>query len=303
MPTERSRDVAVTAAGAVLARRSDRYGLRVAVVHRPRYDDWSLPKGKVKRRESLQRTAIRELREETGYAAVLGRHLGRVRYPVSEGPKTVDYFAATALDGHFEPGREVDRLEWLTPEHAQDRLSYPHDREVLQGFAEHGLALRTLVLVRHAKAGKRDDFDGPDGDRPLDDRGSGQAKALRDTLIGYGPVRVVSAPPLRCVQTVRPVTRALRLELELADDLGEDRYRDDPGAARRFLGELLDAGADRVLLSSQGGVIPGAVRTLACQGGIVVPDVGTPKAAHWVLSFDGDRLVQADLHPAPPEKP
>lgn len=301
MPTDRSPRP-VSAAGAVLGRRSERYGLRVAVVHRPRYDDWSLPKGKLKRRESVQHAAIREIAEETGYTAALGRHLGHVGYDVTEGPKRVDYFAATALEGAFTPGAEVDRLEWWSPEHARERLSYPHDRQILDRFAEHGLDLATVVLVRHAKAGKRESFEGEDDARPLDERGAAQAKALRDVLTGYAPTRVLSAPVRRCEQTVRGTARALRLPVETTAELGEDRYRDDPGAARRLIGELLAEGADRVLLSSQGGVIPGTVRTLACQSGISLPDVGTPKAAHWVLSFAGDRLVQADLHAPPPER-
>ena len=103
----------IRAAGAVLWRPSRRYGVRIALVHRPRYDDWSLPKGKAEPGEVPLVTAAREVEEETGFRAAIGRSLTTVSYKVNGGPKTVQYFAARRMGGLFTPNKEVDKLEWL----------------------------------------------------------------------------------------------------------------------------------------------------------------------------------------------
>lgn len=294
-------DPAVPAAGGVLWKLSPRHGLRIALVHRPRYDDWSLPKGKATRGESAPQTAAREVQEETGFRVAIGRSLAEVRYAVSGGTKTVRYFAARHLDGTFEPNDEVDRLEWLTLEHALDRLSYPFDRAVLETFAQRRPDLQTVVLVRHARAGSREAFDGDDEQRPLDAKGRKQAQQLRRLLLPFAPHTLVTAPAKRCRQTIRPLATALDLPIDHEASLGEEVYRDDPAAAvRRILGMVDDeAGAGTLVACSQGGVIPGTVKTLAARAALDIPDVGTPKAAHWLLAFDGHDLVQADRYPAP----
>lgn len=291
---------AVTGAGGVLWRHSGRHGLRIAVVHRPRYGDWSLPKGKSKRRESLQQTAVREIAEETGFPAVLGRVVARVQYDVAAGHKEVTHFSARAGTGRFAPTDEVDRLEWLTPAQAVDRLDYPDDIGAVEDFDSLPVGLSTIVVVRHARAGKREAFDGDDLTRPLDTKGRAQAEALQHILDSYRPERIISAPATRCVQTVEPTATHAALSIEIDGGLGEERYRDEPGAARRLIRSLLAGSpSTRFLLCSQGGVIPGALRSLATSGELHLPDVSTPKAAHWVLTFDGDRLVQADRFVAP----
>ena len=99
-----SRAKSVPAAGAVLWRPGgDGSAPEVAVIHRPRYDDWSLPKGKVDPGETEPVTAVREVHEETGYSCVLGRRLASVSYPVEQGVKKVRYWAARAVDGTFSP--------------------------------------------------------------------------------------------------------------------------------------------------------------------------------------------------------
>lgn len=291
---------AVTAAGGVLWRHTARHGVQIAVVHRPRYGDWSLPKGKVKHRESVQQTAVREIAEETGYAGVLGRVVGRARYEVVDGSKEVTYFSVKAGRGRFRPSAEVDRLEWLTPQEAIDRLDYPDDIGAVDDFTSVPVDLSTMVVVRHARAGKREAFDGDDVSRPLDAKGRAQADSLQHILDTYAPERLVSAPAVRCVQTLEPTATRCALSIEIDGGLGEERYRDEPAAARRLIRTLL-AGhpTTRFLLCSQGGVIPGALRSLATSAELHLPDVSTPKAAHWVLTLDGERLVQADRHPAP----
>ncbi|MFI0824106.1 NUDIX domain-containing protein [Streptomyces roseolus] len=125
----------VLAAGCVLWRPSPAgHGIEVALVHRPKWDDWSHPKGKRKRGETAEACALREVLEETGYHCELGAGLPTVRYVVAGRPKEVAYWAARALDGVFVPGREVDRLCWLAPAAARTRLTHPRDRELLDAL-------------------------------------------------------------------------------------------------------------------------------------------------------------------------
>lgn len=127
----------IRAAGAVLWRRQQGR-IKVAVVHRPRHDDWSIPKGKLDGEESEADAALREVTEETGYTGVLGEHLGDVTYPVQAGGvsarKRVRYWAMEATHGMFAPNDEVDELRWVTPAEAVGLLSYTLDREVLERF-------------------------------------------------------------------------------------------------------------------------------------------------------------------------
>ncbi|MFD3513643.1 NUDIX hydrolase [Streptomyces sp. NPDC058657] len=122
----------VLAAGCVLWRRAPHGdGIEVCLVHRPRYDDWSHPKGKLKRGEDPLAGALREVREETGYECVPGAQLPTVRYMAHGRPKQVMYWAAEATTGSFVPNAEVDRLLWLPPKAATPHLTHPHDRPLL----------------------------------------------------------------------------------------------------------------------------------------------------------------------------
>jgi 8-oxo-dGTP pyrophosphatase MutT (NUDIX family) len=278
--------------------------LELALVHRPRYDDWSLPKGKLEPGESVPAAAVREVAEETGFRARLGARLGQVSYPVPDGAKVVHYWAAEALDGRFEPTAEVDQLRWLPPDAAFAALSYQRDVEVLSRFAGLGRPDGGIALVRHGKAGSRQSWTGPDHVRPLNPAGRRQADALRDHLLRFGPDRIYSAPPLRCVQTVEPLAEALGLKIEIEPVLGEQGYWEQPDAGRRRLVEIgMQGGVNAV--SSQGGVIPDVVRWLAGQVGFV-DDVlgpnGTPparKGSTWLLGLREKRLLFADHYPPP----
>jgi len=121
----------VRAAGGVLVEDG-----RVLVVHRPRYDDWSLPKGKAKAEESYLDCALREVEEETGFRCEPLRELGETRYDVAEGPKTVRYWLMKRVDGDFEPGTEVDEIRWLPLTEAARVLTQQHDRDLVAGLAE-----------------------------------------------------------------------------------------------------------------------------------------------------------------------
>lgn len=134
--TGRSDDT-VRAAGCVLWRRSPFDGsLELCLVHRPRYDDWSHPKGKLKRGEDAAAGAVREVLEETGFRCEPGPALPTVRYVANGRPKEVRYWAAEAVDGEFEPNSEVDRLLWLSPTAARNRLTQPRDRQLVDALRE-----------------------------------------------------------------------------------------------------------------------------------------------------------------------
>ncbi len=122
----------VRAAGGVVWRSTDDGAMEVLVVHRPRYDDWSLPKGKVDPGETDLEAARREVTEETGLACEAGTELPTVRYVDHHGrPKRVRYWSMTVADGAFAPNGEVDQIRWLTPDEASARLTYAHDRPVV----------------------------------------------------------------------------------------------------------------------------------------------------------------------------
>ena len=291
----------VLAAGAVLWRPA-RHGVEIALVHRPRYDDWSFPKGKLDADETMPFAAVREIAEETGQAARLGPVLGDVRYTVPEGGKLVRYWAAQACGGEFTPGDETDDLRWVDPEGAAELLSYRHDVEVLERFAAIGPPVSVIALVRHAKAGSRNQWDGDDALRPLSGSGREQAQQLSALLGLFGPDRILSAPPLRCRDSVAPL--AERLGLAVGDEplLGEDGYWVDPAAALARLRELA-AVPGVTVACSQGGVIPDLVGTLVSGAhlpGVEADDLHAKKGSTWLLTFGADaELRAADYYEQP----
>lgn len=130
-------DDTVRAAGCLLWRRSPADGsLDLCLVHRPKYDDWSFPKGKLKRGEEWLAAALREVEEETGHTARPGARLPTLRYEVNRRPKEVRYWAAEATGGAFVPNDEVDRVLWLSPGAARARLTQPHDRDLVHALLD-----------------------------------------------------------------------------------------------------------------------------------------------------------------------
>jgi 8-oxo-dGTP diphosphatase len=287
----------IHAAGAVLWRKSpeDSGVIEIAVVHRPKYQDWSLPKGKLDPGETPVLAAVREVREETGLHCRLGRYLGHVTYPIPghRKLKRVDYWAAEAAGGEFTANSEVDRLSWYPLDRVMEQLSYPMDRQVLRAFTRLPADTDTLLLMRHAKAGRRDRFHGPDDERPLERAGQAQAQALVPNLLAFGASEIFSAPPLRCVQTVQPLAEKLGTDIVLEPLFSESGYAAAPDAARERARELVSDRAVRVLCS-QGKVIPDLLNWWAERDGITLPSARNRKGSVWVLSFAAGNLVAAD---------
>jgi 8-oxo-dGTP diphosphatase len=127
----------VRAAGGVVHRTRDDGATEVLVVHRPKYDDWTLPKGKLEPGESVEDAATREVWEETGYRTEIERRIGETAYRDRKGrPKRVTYYALRPIDGAFEPNDEVDEVRWVTLDEAKRVLSYEHDRDLAAQVAQ-----------------------------------------------------------------------------------------------------------------------------------------------------------------------
>jgi 8-oxo-dGTP pyrophosphatase MutT (NUDIX family)/phosphohistidine phosphatase SixA len=274
---------------------------RILLVHRPRFDDWSLPKGKLLPGEHPLLGAVREVFEETMVIGVPGVRLPSVTYLAGSGPspvnKIVDWWAMTVADADpFEPTDEVDRIAWLPLPQARERVTYERDRIVLAAYAALPAVSRPVVLLRHASAGdRRTGPEAPD-DRPLDDRGRAQAAALVELLRVLRPGRLVSAPARRCQQTLTELARALHVDLEIVEDIAEGAGPAAAGAAlRRFASDEA-----ATIVCGPGGAILGALTALSGDGASTrAPSDGAPirtlaPADGVVLSFSGDTLVAAD---------
>ena len=265
--------------------------IEVALVHRVRYDDWSLPKGKLDDGESELAAAVREVGEELGSRVAVSRRIGTVSYIVAAGRKTVTYWVMRHLDGEFEASDEVDAVEWLRPKAARDKLTYDVDRRVLNDFIAVPIPDSVIVLVRHAKAGKRGEWRGPDDDRPLEAAGREQAERLVDLLQMFAPDRVIAAHPLRCVQTVQPLADRRGLDLRIDPVFADDSYLSAPAATEDALLALAKPGKVTVVCS-QGTAIPNLVDRL----GRGVRDSDTRKGAAWALSIVDGGVVSADYY-------
>jgi 8-oxo-dGTP diphosphatase len=286
----------IPAAGAVLWRDADADGVAeplVALVHRPRYDDWSLPKGKVDSGETEPVTAVREVLEETGYASELGRRLAAVSYPIEIGLKHVRYWAARTLGGEFSPNSEVDDLVWLSTGDAMNRLQYPYDRKVLRRFVKHPADTGTVLVVRHGTAGSKARYKGDDHERPLDKHGRAQAESLVGQLLAFGATEVHAAPRVRCQQTVGPLADELGVLIEDEPTLTEEAYSDSHGAARKRILEIARSDGTPAICT-QGKVIPDLISWWCDRDGVRPDKSRNRKGSTWVLSLVGDRLIAAD---------
>jgi 8-oxo-dGTP diphosphatase len=258
-------------------------GPEVAVVHRPRYDDWSLPKGKLAPGELHLPAAMREIREEAGVVGVARSGLRTTEYDVDGVGKQVRWWSVRAVAEHFAPNDEVDELRWLPPRAA---LELVHEPGPLRRWLELPLEAAVVLLVRHASAGDASAWRGPDSARPLDGKGRAQADVLAAVLSHYRPARVLSASPLRCLDTVSPLAGALGQRVAVDDRFAESSMPVDP---EQSLLEVAEPGA-AVVVCSQGGIIP---RILAALG--VEPErIRVPKGSVWALTVHEGRLLQAE---------
>jgi 8-oxo-(d)GTP phosphatase len=278
----------------VLWRPADRKGTpEVAIIHRPRYDDWSLPKGKVDPGETEPVTAVREVREETGSQSRLGRRLAAVKYPVDLGVKQVRFWAAHADDGEFSAGAEVDDISWLKASDAMARLSYPHDRKVLRRFTKSPADTRTVLIVRHGRAGSKQRYKGDDQQRPLDKFGRAQAESLVGTLMAFGAGTLFAADRMRCVQTIEPLAEELGAAITVEPNLTEEAYWENRKRARQRI-LAIAAGGGTPVICTQGKVIPDLIAWWCERDGVRPDKSRNRKGSTWVLSLHKNKLIAAD---------
>jgi 8-oxo-dGTP diphosphatase len=309
----------IPAAGALPWRRR-RGALQVALVHRPRYDDWAWSKGKLEPGEEWPVAAAREVFEETGFHVRLGRTLPGSEYPAADQggdttTKQCRYWAAEVVGGDGALRNEIDDVAWLDVPSAMTRLSYPRDHDQLraleQADAAGTLTTWPLVMIRHAKSRSRSSWPNADPLRPLNPRGRERAKALIPVLAAYGVTRVVTSPSVRCLDTVLPYTVAAGIRARLKAGLSEEGFAEQPDRAPYHLTRLLDRG-NAAVVCSHGPVLPALLERLA---GIADPqgpaqlalseaaDCGMGKGealvAHLVGTGDQARVVDVERYPAP----
>ncbi len=304
---------AIYAAGAVCWRFIEGK-LHVLVIHRTVYGDVTIPKGKVDPGESLPRTAVREIAEETGLDVSLGVPLGVSRYPLPSGrEKVVHYWAAEVSDravqrSTFKPNAEVAALEWVTIKRARSYLSYEPDVEILENFAklvEQGVTSTfALLLVRHGKALSRHDWKGADAARPLSERGVKQAAALVDTLTAWKPKRIVSSPAVRCVTTVAPLSAATGVPIKREAGISQEAWEAGEPEVRRVIGKRVRAGKSAVVCG-HGPVLPEMIREIALAtatplGSYVTDAAGLEPGAfsvvHLSATNSGSGIVAIETH-------
>ncbi|WEV53193.1 NUDIX hydrolase [Bifidobacterium sp. ESL0704] len=248
--------------------------LEVCLVHRPKYDDWSWPKGKLEEHESSRHAAIREMEEETGVPVALGPSIGEVEYPLNaEGKKSkhaktgsktgaiytkhVVYWMAHPIAPETAKSRqravgtikhaktsEIDEVRWLAIPQARKLLSHPLDRDILDQFVdriqEGALKAQKLIIVRHSKAVARKKWNGTDADRPIIPRGAAASFALDQELGCYAPQKLASSPWLRCMETLEPYAWHTGLEITPLPALTEDAFAADPQATWQCVREVID---------------------------------------------------------------
>ena len=262
--------------------------LQVLLVHRPRYDDWSFPKGKLESGESLCACAVREVAEETGVQVRLEQPLETVRYRLGDGTrKEVRYWAARELDRGSPAlaarGRiprasrsEIDGVQWMGVKEARKRLDHAIDRDLLGSLVDlwedDKLDTWTLVLVRHARAVKRSVWNRPkkrtaeqdEATRPLTgDHGRARARALAPILAAYGVGRAISSPWRRCCDTMAPYCRAAGLNLELEPAITEHAHAAAPKATRKVVERALRMREGPVALCTHRPVLPAVMDVVA----------------------------------------
>ena len=272
-PTGREREV-VSAGGVVLGP-----GRTVLLVHRPKYDDWSFPKGKLNRGEHATTAAVREVEEETGVRIRLGLPLGDQRYPIRAGTKLVHYWIGRAVSdpgvGGYEPNAEIDEVGWFPVDKARRRLTYQYDIDTLDEALEQPKKTRSLVVLRHSDARSRKAWRQDDRDRPLLASGRQQAGRLVPVLAAYDVRRLVSSTSARCWQTLEPYAAATGRKLRTDELLSEeDATR---GRTRKLVAQLTGwleerpASAGGLVLCTHRPVLPWVFEALEMEDPALAP--------------------------------
>jgi 8-oxo-(d)GTP phosphatase len=278
----------VLAAGAVVFRP----GKDVLLIHRPRYDDWSFPKGKLDPGEHVAAAAVREVAEETGLRVRLGPPLAEQQYTLENGNrKVVSYWVGRVVGDDdvsgYAPNNEVDAVEWVAYDKALDRLTHDHDRDTLREAGEVRRRTHPVVILRHSQARSRKAWRKNDRLRPLLRAGQRQAEKLVPVLAAYDATRIVSSSSTRCVETVAPYVDATGRKPELAEGLSEE------DATRKSVAgvvEELVAGDEGAVLCTHRPVLPKVFEALG------VKDPGLDLGEMLVVHVRKGEVVATERH-------
>jgi 8-oxo-(d)GTP phosphatase len=278
----------VLAAGAVVFRP----GKDVLLIHRPRYDDWSFPKGKLDPGEHVAAAAVREVAEETGLRVRLGPPLAEQQYTLENGNrKVVSYWVGRVVGDDdvsgYAPNNEVDAVEWVAYDKALDRLTHDHDRDTLREAGKVRRRTHPVVILRHSQARSRKAWRKNDRLRPLLRAGQRQAEKLVPVLAAYDATRIVSSSSTRCVETVAPYVDATGRKPELVDGLSEE------DATRKSVAgvvEELVAGDEGAVLCTHRPVLPKVFEALG------VKDPGLDLGEMLVVHVRKGEVVATERH-------
>lgn len=234
-------DRPVEVAAGVVALRQGPKGVKVLLAHRPKYDDWVLPKGHVEAGELVPQTACREFHEETGYRAAVSAPICVIDYAVGASLKRVHWFlgdlSETPADGVLNPN-EIDAVDWRRVDKALSLLSYDDEKDVLRQAVAMPTT-RQLLIVRHAKALDRASWRKDDARRPLAARGRTQARRAVGLLEAYGVAKLVSSTSTRCVQTLHAYAGVTKLPIDLVEGLSEEGAAKNPAGVGQIMARLV----------------------------------------------------------------
>lgn len=289
----------ILAAGALVWRKSKEKKIEIAVIHRPKYNDWTIPKGKVELNESSIACAYREVIEETSIETEFGMYLGEVKYQSLDGPKQVSFWSAQVVkENTFTPNSEVDEIKWVEAAKAAKFLSLESDKEILSKFNKLKYESKPLVLLRHAKALSRDEWQGDDDDRPLDSLGQMQAKRLLSIYQAFNLEQIHTSDAIRCYDTVEPMAKALGLRLEVSNNLSESAFKKDKEDAFDYARDLIKSDK-RALLCSHNPILPKVLNKLTKKSDVESDEEKLYPADAWVIHRIGKEIIQIDRIDAP----
>ena len=291
---------AIVAAGGVVWRRDLDDEVEVLLVHRPRYDDWSLPKGKLEEGEALISCAYREVLEETGLSIKLGPYVGSVEYFVPDGLKHVAYWSASLIEDNssFHPNDEVDRIIWLDLESAVLMATRDSDKSILERFGVTPYDSSALIMLRHGKALERAEWQGEDEDRPLQLVGQLQAKRMLSLYQVFGLEEIHTSDAVRCLDTVAQMAKSLKLTPVITNAVSEYTYKKSKEKAIEYAKELIKRDK-QVILCSHNRVLPRMTEKLTKKINFDYPDNKLLAGEAWVLFHNKKEVLQIDRVAAP----
>ena len=290
---------AISAAGAVVWRKHKDNFTEVAIIHRPKYDDWSFPKGKLEVGESLIACAHREVLEETNLQTEFGPHLGQVEYFTPDGLKKVTYWSAKVIaEKPFRTNTEVDQLKWIPITKVIEVLTNETDKEIFDKFVKVKFNSKPFILLRHAKAITRDEWQGEDDDRPLSSSGQNQAMRLLSTYQVFNIDQIHSSDAVRCYDTVKSMAKGLDIKLEVSSKLSESTYKKDKEKAFDYVRELIKEDKS-ILICSHNPILPKMLNKLTKKSEIEADEDKLSPADGWVIHRSGKEIIQIDRLDAP----